>query len=46
MSLYDLNLSNNKIPAVDRTKKSNISNKFLSICNDPPIKAKGTDPTR
>ena len=46
MSSYDLNLNNNKIPAVDRTKNNNTKNKLYSNCNDPPIKANGTDPIR
>ena len=46
MSSYDLNLNNNKKPAEDKTKKSNISNKSLSICKEPPRNANGTDPIR
>ena len=44
--LRDLLSINNKNPAVNKVKNSNISNKFFSIEIEPPIKAKGIDPIR
>ena len=37
------NLKSSKIPANDRTIKSNISKSSLLIASDPPINAKGTE---
>ena len=39
-------LISNKNPATASTKNNIISNNSFSICNDPPIKAKGTDPNK
>ena len=41
-----LELNNNKIPAIVKTKNNNISNNFFSIGKDPPKKASGIEPIK
>tara|TARA_Y100000816_G_scaffold221807_1_gene166790 strand:+ start:1341 stop:1547 length:207 start_codon:yes stop_codon:yes gene_type:complete len=35
-----------KIPAINNTQNNKISNKLFSIAIDPPINAKGIDPSK
>mgnify|MGYP007016751829 CR=1 FL=1 len=44
--LKELNFNNNKMPEIDKIKKSSISNNCLSIGKEPPIKAIGIDPIK
>jgi hypothetical protein len=44
--LNDLLSINKNIPAINKTKKSKISNNSFSIEIDAPMKAKGIDPKR
>ena len=46
MSPKCLKLNKSSVPAINKTKNNNISNKFFSIGQDPPIYAIGMDPTK